>query len=110
MGFDEWQEVSRRGYKKGSKDDDVTRISTSVFVTNFPTSFTAKELYLTCSETPTKVVVDNRDVLGLIDSGGAHNFAQPNAGTGSEVVAGLSKEFQERDMVDALSRVVEQKS
>nr|GEX18414.1 RNA-directed DNA polymerase, eukaryota [Tanacetum cinerariifolium] len=47
MGFDEWQEVSRRGYKKGSKHDDVTRISTSVFVTNFPTSFTAKELYLT---------------------------------------------------------------
>ncbi|GJT90956.1 hypothetical protein Tco_1079801 [Tanacetum coccineum] len=50
------------------------------------------------------------DVLGLLDSGGAHNFAQPNAGTGSEVVAGLSKEFQEVDMVDALSRVVEQKS
>ncbi|GJW94068.1 RNA-directed DNA polymerase, eukaryota [Tanacetum coccineum] len=50
MGFDEWQEVSRRGYKKGSKHDDVTRISTSVFVTNFPTSFTAKELYLTCKQ------------------------------------------------------------
>ncbi|GJW78176.1 hypothetical protein Tco_0139858 [Tanacetum coccineum] len=50
------------------------------------------------------------DVLGLLDSGGAHNFAQPNAGTGSEVVAGLSKKFQEGDMVDALSRVVEQKS
>ncbi|GKD87314.1 hypothetical protein Tco_1358468 [Tanacetum coccineum] len=31
-------------------------------------------------------------------------------GTGSEVVAGLPKEFQEGDMVDALSRVVEQKS
>ncbi|GKA76738.1 hypothetical protein Tco_0783199 [Tanacetum coccineum] len=35
------------------------------------------------------------DVLGLMDSGGAHNFAQPNAGTGSEVVAGLPEEFQE---------------
>ncbi|GJU68878.1 hypothetical protein Tco_1255137 [Tanacetum coccineum] len=50
------------------------------------------------------------DVLGLIDSGGAHNFAQPNAVTRSEVVSGLPKEFQEGDMVDALSRVVEQKS
>ncbi|GJU42250.1 hypothetical protein Tco_1195207 [Tanacetum coccineum] len=39
---------------------------------------------------------------------GEHNFAQPNAGTGSEVVSSLSKEFQEGDMVDALSRVVEQ--
>nr|GEV14119.1 RNA-directed DNA polymerase, eukaryota [Tanacetum cinerariifolium] len=46
----EHEEVSRRGYKKGSKHDDVTRISTSVFVTNFPTSFTAKELYLTCKQ------------------------------------------------------------
>ncbi|GJR80757.1 hypothetical protein Tco_0151542 [Tanacetum coccineum] len=42
--------------------------------------------------------------------GGAHNFAQPNAVTGSEVVSGLPEEFQEGDMVDVLSRVVEQKS
>ncbi|GJY82453.1 class II heat shock protein [Tanacetum coccineum] len=38
---------------------------------------------------------------------GEHNFAQPNAVTRSKVVCGLSKEFQEEDMVDALSRVVE---
>ncbi|GJS97897.1 hypothetical protein Tco_0819067 [Tanacetum coccineum] len=50
------------------------------------------------------------DVLRLWDSRGAHNFAQPNAGTGSEVVSDLPDEFQEGDMVDALSRVVEQKS
>ncbi|GKG40042.1 hypothetical protein Tco_0466819, partial [Tanacetum coccineum] len=50
------------------------------------------------------------DVLGLLDSGGAHNFAQPNMGTGSEVVAGFLEEFQDGDMLDALSRVVEQKS
>ncbi|GJR75474.1 hypothetical protein Tco_0087839 [Tanacetum coccineum] len=62
------------------------------------------------SETPAKVVVDNRDVIGLLDSGGAHNFAQQNTGTESEVVASLPKELQEGDMVDALSRVVEQKS
>ncbi|GJV72783.1 hypothetical protein Tco_1492778 [Tanacetum coccineum] len=51
-------------------------------------------------KTPTKEVVDN-------NSGGEHNFAQPNAGTRSEVVCGLPKEFQEEDMVDALSRFVE---
>ncbi|GJR78665.1 reverse transcriptase domain-containing protein [Tanacetum coccineum] len=50
------------------------------------------------------------DVLGLLDSGGAYNFAQPNTSTGSEVVFGLLEEFQDGDMVDALSRVVEQKS
>ncbi|GJY23228.1 hypothetical protein Tco_0396886 [Tanacetum coccineum] len=53
-------------------------------------------------KTPAKEVVDNM--------GGAHNFAQPNAGTGSEVVPALSEEFPEGDMVDALSRVVQQKS
>ncbi|GJY21566.1 RNA-directed DNA polymerase, eukaryota [Tanacetum coccineum] len=50
MGFDEWQEVSRRGYKKSSKQDDVARISTSIYVTNFPISFTAKDLYHTCKQ------------------------------------------------------------
>ncbi|GJW42243.1 hypothetical protein Tco_0071042 [Tanacetum coccineum] len=50
------------------------------------------------------------DVLRFLNSGGEHNFAQPNAGTESEVVSGLPKEFQEEDMVDTLSRVVKQKS
>nr|GEX21863.1 hypothetical protein [Tanacetum cinerariifolium] len=49
------------------------------------------------------------DVLGLLDSWGTHNFAQPNAGTGSEMVSGVPKEFQEGDMVDALSRVAKRK-
>ncbi|GJR26102.1 hypothetical protein Tco_1102334 [Tanacetum coccineum] len=50
------------------------------------------------------------DVLGLLDSEGAYNFAQPNTSTGSEVVFGLLEEFQDGDMVDALSKVVVQKS
>ncbi|GJS41502.1 zinc finger, CCHC-type containing protein [Tanacetum coccineum] len=50
------------------------------------------------------------DVLDLLDSRGANNFAQPNASPGSEVVTGLMEEFQEGDMIDALSRVLEQKS
>nr|GEY77496.1 nucleotide-binding alpha-beta plait domain-containing protein [Tanacetum cinerariifolium] len=31
-----------------SKEDDVTRISTSIYVTNFPESFSAKDLFNTC--------------------------------------------------------------
>ncbi|GJW81313.1 nucleotide-binding alpha-beta plait domain-containing protein [Tanacetum coccineum] len=33
-----------------SKEDDVNRISTSVFVTSFPESFTAKDLFHTCKQ------------------------------------------------------------
>nr|GEX23772.1 RNA-directed DNA polymerase, eukaryota [Tanacetum cinerariifolium] len=33
-----------------SKDDDVARISTSIFVTNFPENFTAKDLFNTCNQ------------------------------------------------------------
>nr|GEW90544.1 retrovirus-related Pol polyprotein from transposon TNT 1-94 [Tanacetum cinerariifolium] len=50
------------------------------------------------------------DILELLDNGGSHNSAQPNVGTESEVVSGLPEEFQKEDMVDALSRVVQQKS
>ncbi|GKB08956.1 hypothetical protein Tco_0837268 [Tanacetum coccineum] len=50
------------------------------------------------------------DVLGLSDSRGAHYFVQPNAGTGCKVVSDLLEEFQVGDMVDALSRIMEQKS
>ncbi|GJY70988.1 hypothetical protein Tco_0474691 [Tanacetum coccineum] len=55
-----------------------------------------------------KIVIE--DVLMLLDSGGAHNFAQPNRGTEIEVVVGFLEEFQDGDMLDALSRVVEQNS
>ncbi|GKE42527.1 nucleotide-binding alpha-beta plait domain-containing protein, partial [Tanacetum coccineum] len=33
-----------------SKEDDVARISTSIFVTNFPESFSAKELFQVCKQ------------------------------------------------------------
>ncbi|GJV74647.1 nucleotide-binding alpha-beta plait domain-containing protein, partial [Tanacetum coccineum] len=33
-----------------SKKDDVNRVSTSIFVTNFPDSFTAKELFHACKQ------------------------------------------------------------
>ncbi|GJZ68686.1 polypyrimidine tract-binding protein homolog 3 [Tanacetum coccineum] len=53
-------------------------------------------------KTPAKEVVDNANGSVLICLVGY--------GTGSEVVTGLSEEFREGDMVDALSRVLEQKS
>nr|GFA99867.1 nucleotide-binding alpha-beta plait domain-containing protein [Tanacetum cinerariifolium] len=31
-----------------SKEDDVSKISTSIFITNFPETFSAKDLFLTC--------------------------------------------------------------
>ncbi|GJV33427.1 H/ACA ribonucleoprotein complex subunit 4-like protein [Tanacetum coccineum] len=46
------------------------------------------------------------EVHGLLDSGGAYNFIQPNAGIGSEVVSGLLKEFQEGYMGDSSSRII----
>ncbi|GJV76435.1 nucleotide-binding alpha-beta plait domain-containing protein [Tanacetum coccineum] len=33
-----------------SKEDDVNRVSTSIFITNFPDSFTAKELFYACKQ------------------------------------------------------------
>nr|GEX66642.1 RNA-directed DNA polymerase, eukaryota, reverse transcriptase zinc-binding domain protein [Tanacetum cinerariifolium] len=34
----------------GSKEDDVNRISTSIFVTNFPESFSAKDFFQSCKQ------------------------------------------------------------
>ncbi|GKC61975.1 polypyrimidine tract-binding protein homolog 3, partial [Tanacetum coccineum] len=53
-------------------------------------------------ETPAKEVVNNGNGSALIFFVGY--------GTGSEVVTGLLEEFQEGDMVNALSRVLEHKS
>ncbi|GJZ75646.1 polypyrimidine tract-binding protein homolog 3 [Tanacetum coccineum] len=53
-------------------------------------------------ETPVKEVVDNANGYALIFLVGYD--------TGSEVVTGLPEEFQEGDMIDALSRVLEHKS
>ena len=33
-----------------TKEDDVAKISTSIFVTNFPESFSAKDLFHTCKQ------------------------------------------------------------
>ncbi|GKA70153.1 nucleotide-binding alpha-beta plait domain-containing protein, partial [Tanacetum coccineum] len=33
-----------------SKEDDVSKISTSIFITNFPETFSAKDLFLTCRQ------------------------------------------------------------
>nr|GEY64125.1 ATPase, AAA-type, core [Tanacetum cinerariifolium] len=49
MGFNDWQEVLRKKQRSKSKEDDVVKISTSIFVTNFPDSFTAKDLFHTCA-------------------------------------------------------------
>nr|GEV56821.1 RNA-directed DNA polymerase, eukaryota, reverse transcriptase zinc-binding domain protein [Tanacetum cinerariifolium] len=48
MGIDDWQEVSRKKHMFRSKEDDVVKISTSIFLTNFSDSFSAKDLFHTC--------------------------------------------------------------
>nr|GFA28364.1 nucleotide-binding alpha-beta plait domain-containing protein [Tanacetum cinerariifolium] len=48
MGNDDWQAVSRRKYIYSTKEDDVAKISTSIFVTNFPDSISAKDLFNSC--------------------------------------------------------------
>ncbi|PWA95479.1 hypothetical protein CTI12_AA008670 [Artemisia annua] len=44
----DWQEVSRKKKNYRSKEDDVSKISTSIFITNFSESFTAKDLFHSC--------------------------------------------------------------
>nr|GEU52410.1 putative RNA-directed DNA polymerase, eukaryota, reverse transcriptase zinc-binding domain protein [Tanacetum cinerariifolium] len=48
MSTDDWNVVSRRKLNHSSKEDDFAKISSSIFVMNFPNSFTAKDLFLTC--------------------------------------------------------------
>ncbi|GJU76446.1 nucleotide-binding alpha-beta plait domain-containing protein [Tanacetum coccineum] len=57
MGESNWQTVTRKKLSSRSavgihrsKEDDVNRISTSIFVTNFPQSFTAKDLFYVCKQ------------------------------------------------------------
>ncbi|GJV69503.1 nucleotide-binding alpha-beta plait domain-containing protein [Tanacetum coccineum] len=47
-GGDERNEPLRGRYR--TKEDDVARISTSIFVTNFPESFFAKDLFHSCKQ------------------------------------------------------------
>ncbi|GJR39917.1 RNA-directed DNA polymerase, eukaryota [Tanacetum coccineum] len=48
MGDDDWNEVTRknRGYK--TKEDDLAKVSMSIYVTNFPESCSAKDLFQSC--------------------------------------------------------------
>ncbi|GKD79477.1 RNA-directed DNA polymerase, eukaryota, partial [Tanacetum coccineum] len=48
MGIDNWQEVTNRKHRR-TKDDDVFKISKSVYVTNFPESTSARDLWKICS-------------------------------------------------------------
>nr|GFA56019.1 RNA-directed DNA polymerase, eukaryota, nucleotide-binding alpha-beta plait domain protein [Tanacetum cinerariifolium] len=47
MGED-WQEVPRRNHRR-SNTDDVSKVAKSVFVTNFPESVSARDLWKSCS-------------------------------------------------------------
>ncbi|GKC33128.1 RNA-directed DNA polymerase, eukaryota [Tanacetum coccineum] len=48
MGVDDWHEVSRKKHGYRTKEDDVVKISTSIYVSNFPESTTAKDLFASC--------------------------------------------------------------
>nr|GEZ55078.1 RNA-directed DNA polymerase, eukaryota [Tanacetum cinerariifolium] len=50
MGPDDWQEVSRKKRGHRSYEDDVVRISISVYVSNLPEVFSAKDLFRACSK------------------------------------------------------------
>ncbi|GJY97938.1 RNA-directed DNA polymerase, eukaryota [Tanacetum coccineum] len=55
MGDCDWTEVSRKKKRfiigsQRSKEDEVQKLSTSVFVTNFPDLFNAKDLWNTCKQ------------------------------------------------------------
>ncbi|GJY82452.1 hypothetical protein Tco_0495828, partial [Tanacetum coccineum] len=78
------------------KEDAKPPISTDTFGSNGGDDSQTSGL-----KTPMKEVVDN-------GNGFTHTFLV-GYGSPSEVVCGLPKEFQEGDMVDDLSRVMEQK-
>nr|GEU36292.1 nucleotide-binding alpha-beta plait domain-containing protein [Tanacetum cinerariifolium] len=48
MGIDDWKDVTGRKHRR-SKDDEVLKISKLVFVTNFPESIYAHDLWKSCS-------------------------------------------------------------
>ncbi|GKB31731.1 nucleotide-binding alpha-beta plait domain-containing protein [Tanacetum coccineum] len=50
MGTDDWQEVLRKNNRYRTKEDDVIKISISIYVSNFPESFSAKDLFHACSK------------------------------------------------------------
>ncbi|GJR55439.1 RNA-directed DNA polymerase, eukaryota [Tanacetum coccineum] len=56
MGFDDWQNVTSKKHRR-SKEDDVLNISKLVYVTNFPDSTSARDLWKVCSAYGTVVDV-----------------------------------------------------
>ncbi|GJS09366.1 RNA-directed DNA polymerase, eukaryota, nucleotide-binding alpha-beta plait domain protein, partial [Tanacetum coccineum] len=56
MGSDDWQNVTSKKHRR-SKEDDVLNISKSVYVTNFPDSTSARDLWKVCSAYGTVVDV-----------------------------------------------------
>nr|GEV77379.1 RNA-directed DNA polymerase, eukaryota [Tanacetum cinerariifolium] len=50
MGANDWQEVSRKKRGHRSYEDDVAKISISVYVSNLPEVFLAKDLFHACSK------------------------------------------------------------
>nr|GEZ92859.1 nucleotide-binding alpha-beta plait domain-containing protein [Tanacetum cinerariifolium] len=45
-----WERKRPRNAPETSKEDDVSRISTSIYVSNFPESFSAKDLFHSCKQ------------------------------------------------------------
>ncbi|GKA61128.1 RNA-directed DNA polymerase, eukaryota [Tanacetum coccineum] len=48
MGVDDWHEITRKRSGYRTKEDELDKISTSIFVTNFPESCSAKDLFQLC--------------------------------------------------------------
>nr|GEW53024.1 nucleotide-binding alpha-beta plait domain-containing protein [Tanacetum cinerariifolium] len=48
MGIEDWNVVTRKKYRYNTKEDDLAKISISVYITNFPDSCSAKDLFQTC--------------------------------------------------------------
>ncbi|GKA14588.1 RNA-directed DNA polymerase, eukaryota, partial [Tanacetum coccineum] len=50
MGIDDWHEVSRKKHGYRSYEDDVAKISISIYVSNLPETFSAKDLFHACNK------------------------------------------------------------
>ncbi|GJZ00892.1 RNA-directed DNA polymerase, eukaryota [Tanacetum coccineum] len=48
MGVDDWHEVTRKKSGFRTKEDDLAKVSISIYVTNFPDSCSAKDLFHLC--------------------------------------------------------------
>ncbi|GJR07482.1 hypothetical protein Tco_0790134 [Tanacetum coccineum] len=51
-----------------SKEDDVAKISTSIYVTNFPESFSAKDLFNSCPESTYKAAKNNQPIIAAVSN------------------------------------------